>query len=152
MGVEKMRIHGINTHTPAPKKPVSRETKRRMWAVMGLTVVLLLLYFTVSSLAETGYIPVVCGEICMAVYMVAFAGLLVGYLVYNRAFVNKNVTVDTLPDDWSQEKKQAFVDDNRARAEKSRWLLTFIIPFIFVFMAEALYLFLWSDNLELLFK
>lgn len=147
-----MRMNKTKNNTPAPKKPMSREARRRMWTVMGLTVVLLLLYFTVSSLAETGQIPAVCGQICMVVYMVAFGGLLVGYLVYNRAFINKDVTVDMLPDDWSQEKKQAFVDDNRARAEKSRWLLTLIIPFVFVFMAEALYLFLWRDNLELFFK
>lgn len=57
-----------------------------------------------------------------------------------------------LPDDWSDEKKQAFVEDNRRRAEKSRWLLYLLIPFIFVFMVEALYLFLWMDNLENLFK
>ena len=51
-----MRMNKTKNNTPAPKKPMSREARRRMGTVMGLTVVLLLFYFTVSSLAETGQI------------------------------------------------------------------------------------------------
>ncbi len=142
----------LNNLTPTPKKPVGKQTKRRMISVIGLTLILMLIYFGVSSLADSGHIPVICGEVCMAVYMVTFAGLLVGYLIYNRAFIHKDVTADMLPDDWSQEKKNDFVEQNRLREEKSRWLLTFIIPFVFVFLAEAMYLFLWLDNLDQFFQ
>lgn len=137
---------------PREKKPMDPTVKRRMLAVIALTFLLLLIYFSISSLVELRRIPVIAGQICMVVYMVCFTGLLVGYLVYNRVFFHKNVTEDMLPKEWSQEKKQAFLQDVRRRAEKSRWLLTLLIPFIFVFMAEALYLFLWVGNLENLFK
>ena len=32
------------------------------------------------------------------------------------------------------------------------WLLLLLIPFVFVFLAEAMYLFLWLDNIENWFK
>lgn len=129
-------------------KPVSPEAKKRMITVIALTFVLLLVYFSVETMADRGVIDELWGKVVMVVYMVAFGGVLCGYLIYNRAFVNKDVTVDMLPDDWSAEKKQAFVDGNRQRAEKSRWMLTLLIPLVFVFLAEAMYLFLWCDFLE----
>lgn len=127
-----------------PAKPVSAQAKKRMIAVVLLTILLLVVYYGCIALGFV--IPV------MVVYMVAFAALLITYIAYNRGFVNKDVTVDMLPADWSEEKKQAFVDGNRIRAEKSRWMLTYIIPFIFVFMVEALYLFVWEGWMSNLFK
>ena len=87
----------------------------------------------------------------MIVYFVAFAAILITYLAYNRCFINKDVTVDMLPAEWSEEKKLSFVEGNRARAEKSRWMVTIIIPFVVVFMCEALYLFVWDGYLADLF-
>lgn len=137
---------------PTGSKPVTPEAKRRLLVVLALSLFLLILYFSVQSMAEDGTLPRAAGYAIMILYMVSFAGLLIGYLLYNRAFVNKDVTVDMLPDDWSDEKKRDFVEGNRRRAEKSRWLLYLLIPFIFVFMVEAFYLFLWMDNLENIFK
>lgn len=135
----------------AEKKPITKETKLKCLTVVGLTLFLLILYFSVQRMVDEGTLHRAVGYAVMIIYMVSFAGLLIGYLLYNRAFVNKDVTVDMLPDDWSDEKKQAFVEGNRRREEKSRWLLILLIPFVFVFMAEALYLFLWLDNLENIF-
>ena len=137
-----------DTQDAAKKK----QARNRMLIVIGLTLLLLLIYFSVNALVDNGVIADGWGYAVMVVYMVSFAGLLVGYLIYNRAFIHKDVTVDMLPDDWSEEKKQAFVDGNRARMEKSRWLLYLLIPFIFVFLAEAMYLFVWTDFLENYFK
>lgn len=126
-------------------KPVSAEAKKRMWTVVGLTLALLFLYYGGVAISLT------VAKIVMIVYFVAFAAIILTYLAYNRAFVNKDVTVDMLPDDWSLEKKQAFVDGNRRREEKSRWMVMLIIPFVVVFMCEALYLFLWDGYLAKLF-
>lgn len=138
--------------SPGSDKPIDPETKkknnRRMLIVIGLTFLLLLIYFSVNALVDQGVLGRGWGYAVMILYMVSFAGLLVGYLIYNRAFIHKDVTKDMLPDDWSDEKKQAFIDDNKRRADKSRWMLYLLIPFIFVFLAEAMYLFIWVDNLE----
>ncbi len=137
---------------PSPKKPPRPEAVRERVLVLVLTLVLTVLYFSVQRLADDGTLPRALGIAVMILYMVSFGGLLVGYLIYNRAFINRDVTVDMLPDDWPAEKKQEFVDGNRRRAERSRWLLLLLIPFVFVFLAEAMYLFLWLDNIENWFK
>ena len=124
------------------KKPLTADAKKKFWAVLGMSLALLVIYYG---------IPAIRPELTQAVLivsMVAFAGFLVTYIAYNRGFVNKDVTVDMLPDDWSEEKKQEFVEGNRRRAEKSRWMLVIIVPFVVVFMAEALYLFVWDGWLS----
>lgn len=128
---------------PDPK-PIRPEAKKQFAVVVVMTIVLLLIYYGFIALGYT--------EAVMLVYMVAFAALLISYLVYNRGFVNKGVTEEMLPTDWSDDQKKAFVEGNIKRAEKSRWMLVFIIPFLFVFMAEALYLFVWDGWLSDFFK
>ena len=122
-----------------PSKPMTPEMKKRLWTTVALTFILLFVYY--------GCIALGFAKAVMIAYFVSFAGLIMAYLAYNRAFVNKDVTVDMLPDEWSEEKKQAFVESNRVRAEKSRWMVMVIIPFVVVFMCEALYLFVWDGLL-----
>ena len=134
---------------PKPKKPMTREVKRRLWATVALSVVLLVLWYGCMALGEHLRNDALIFGVMIA-YFVCFAVLLITYLAYNRAFVNKDVTVEMLPADWSAEKKQKFVDDTRLRAEKSRWMVTVIIPFAVVFMTEFLYLFVWEGWLSAL--
>lgn len=125
---------------PQQKKPVSPAVKKRLWTTLALTIALLFVYY--------GCIAMGWAEAVMIAYFVTFGVLIITYLAYNRAFVNKDVTVDMLPAEWSDEKKQAFVEGNRIRAEKSRWMVTVMIPFVVVFMCEALYLFVWDGLLS----
>ncbi len=124
------------------KKPIRPEAKKRFGAVLGMSVALLVIYYGAMAIKPELTVPV------MLAYMVGFAGFLIAYLAYNRAFVNKDVTMDMLPLDWSEEKKRQFIDDTKAREEKSRWMLVFIISFVVVFMAEMLYLFVWDGWLS----
>ena len=125
-------------------KKTSAEDKKKAVVVAVMSVVLLVLYYGIMTAFSSPLITMAV----MGAYMVVFAVLLVSYIAYNRGFVNKDVTEDMLPDDWSQEKKAEFVSANQRRAEKSRWMLVFIIPFVVVFMAEALYLFVWDGWLS----
>jgi Mn2+/Fe2+ NRAMP family transporter len=134
----------------APKEPISKENKRRLWITAALTAVLFVIWFGGFAVAEVLQNPLIM-YVLLTVYCVAFAVILVVYLAYNRAFVNKDVTEDMLPEEWSSEKKKAFVEGNRIRAEKSRWMMMLIIPFVVVFMVEALYLFVWDGYLSKLF-
>ncbi len=137
---------------PRPDRPTGKrlrkftpENKRQIAAILIMTVLLLVIYYGCIALAGAfpGQLDYLVRGV-MLVYMVAFAVLLIAYLLYNRAFVNKNVTVDMLPDEWDDEKKQAFVQANADRAQRSHWMLTLIIPFVVVFMVEAFYLFVWN--------
>ena len=132
------------------KKPITEAAKRRMWITVALTVLLFVIWFGGIGLAESLRAPAIVYGI-MILYCVSFTVLLVVYLGYNRAFVNKDVTPDMLPAEWSLEKRRAFVEDTRARAERSRWMLMLIIPFVMVFLCEALYLFVWDGWLADLF-
>ena len=124
--------------------PMDRETKRRLWATVGLTVLLMVIWY--------GCIAAALARAVMIAYFAVFTVLIITYLAYNRGFVNKDVTIEMLPADWSEEKKLAFISAEKARAEKSRWMLTIIIPFVIVFMCEALYLFVWDSYLADFFK
>ena len=73
------------------------------------------------------------------------AVLVVIYALYNRGFVYRNVTPDMLPDTMSYEQKTAVLDEAKQRMDKSRWMLTLILPFLVAFMLDALYLFVLSD-------
>lgn len=124
--------------------PMDRETKRRLWATVGLTVLLMVIWY--------GCIAAALARAVMIAYFAVFTVLIITYLAYNRGFVNKDVTIEMLPADWSEEKKQTFLANERIRAQKSRWMLTVIIPFVIVFMCEALYLFVWDSYLADFFK
>ena len=125
-------------------KPLSPTVKKRMTLAVVLSFALLFIYY--------GCIALGFAKPVMIVYFVLFAAVIVAYLAYNRGFVNKNVTAEMLPADWSEEKKQDFLAAEKARMQKSRWMLTVIIPFIVVFMCEALYLFVWDSYLADFFK
>ena len=128
-----------------------RETKRRLLATVGLTAVLLVIWYGCMAVGEATHNDNLFFGVMIA-YFLVFAATLITYLAYNRGFVNKNVTAEMLPADWSEEKKQSFLAAEKARAQKSRWMLTVIIPFIVVFMCEALYLFVWDSYLADFFK
>ena len=123
---------------------MTREAKRRLWATAGLTLLLLVIWY--------GCMAAALAKAVMIAYFLVFAVLLVTYIAYNRGFVNKDVTAEMLPADWSEEKKQTFLENEKLRVQKSRWMLTIIIPFIIVFMCEALYLFVWDSYLADFFK
>lgn len=135
----------------AENKPMTASVKKRMWTTVALTFVLLAIWFGCIAFAYASHNSALLYGVMIA-YFVVFAALLITYLAYNRGFVNKNVTEDMLPADWSREKKQAFLEGNRTRAEKSRWMVTVIIPFVIVFLAESLYLFVWDGVLSNFFK
>lgn len=59
------------------------------------------------------------------------------YIVYNRGFSQKGVTVDMLPDEWSEEKKLEFVENGKLRLERSKWMLVLIISLSFTFIVEV---------------
>jgi predicted nucleic acid-binding Zn ribbon protein len=136
---------------PKEQKPMGRETKRRLWATVGMTLFLLVIWYGCLAVGEAQHNDTLVFGVMIA-YFLVFAALIITYLIYNRGFVNKDVTEDMLPSDWSEEKKQAFLEDNRRRAERSRWMMIVIIPFIIVFMCEALYLFVWDAYLANYFK
>lgn len=125
------------------QKEISPKTKKLVFSLVLNSLLLLLVYYAAMSLN----IPVLSFIVMMS-YMLIFGGFLVAYIAYNRAFTRKNITPDMLPDTWSAEKKEEYIADGKRRAEKSKWMLSVIIPFLITIMADALYLFVWEGMLK----
>lgn len=114
-------------------KTLSRAAIYRILALVALTVVVLVIY---RFFMATPYFPVV-----LPIYMVIGAASLLGYVIYNRGFSRRGVTVEMLPEDWSDEKKEAFLADSERRMKRSRWLLMVVFAFFFTFAIDLLELY-----------
>lgn len=73
----------------------------------------------------------------LAAYMAVFAALTLIFIIYNRGFSRKNITIDMLPDSMSEEEKQSFIDDGKKRLKRSKWMITVILPFAITFCLDA---------------
>lgn len=73
----------------------------------------------------------------MISYMIILTALILGFVIYNRGFSRRGITVEMLPDTMSPEEKVEFIASAEERLKKSKWLLTIIIPFLFTFLLDA---------------
>ncbi len=78
----------------------------------------------------------------MVTYMILLLGFILAYFIYNRFLYRKSLTPEQLPDSMSQEEKEAFLADGRARLEKSKWMMLIIFPLVFTFLFDAIDLFI----------
>lgn len=129
------------------KKIMSAEMRRTALSLAVNSIILLFVYYGAMAIN----VPIISQIITIA-YMLIFGGFLVAYIAYNRAFTRKNITHEMLPENWSTEQKDEYIADGSKRMEKSRWMLSVIIPFLVTIMADALYLFVWTGFLEPLFS
>jgi len=107
--------------------------KLMLWLLVN-TVVLMVVYFWLPSQLEFAFIPLI--------YAVAGTALLLYFVIYNGGFVAKNATVDMLPDTMTAEEKEAHLARARERLEKSKWVLTVLIPIVLVFAVDMIYIYL----------
>ena len=121
------------TVSGAEQKAKDKKNIAKILITVALSVVLLVFYgFSINF----EFFPYV-----MWGYMIALAVLVLVYILYNRGFSRKGITVDMLPDEWSEERKTEFVVSAKRRMDNSRWMLMFIIGFLVTFMFDAIYLF-----------
>ena len=114
------------------KKRVSKTALLLLLALLGATLLATVIY----RYCMTGpYFRAV-----LIAYMALGTASSLGYVIYNRGFVRRGVTVDMLPNDWSHEKKEEYIADGVRRMKQSRWLLI---------VAFALFATLAFDMIEL---
>ena len=122
----------------SPKKSISPEARNRAALLLINTAILTFFYFATQNIG----FPILSMIITVG-YWIILAVFALAYIIYNRAFSRKNVTVDMLPDIWTAEQKQEYVEDGKRRLEKSKWMLAVIIPFMVTILIDAIYLFTW---------
>ena len=106
--------------------------------IVFLSVYRVLLHY--ADLAQNAYYSF-CA---MILYMALFVGFLLGYLIYNRFLYRKNLTVEDLPETMTQEQKEAFIADGKARLQKSKWMMLVILPLVITFLVDAVELFVFD--------
>lgn len=141
----KKKRHGRPPEPPATEVVPSK--KPFNWRLLLTLVINTAVIFAIYRIAiGFEWFPVV-----MWVYLIATAGLAIGYTVYNRGFSRRGITADMLPDAMSAEEKCEFVADGERRARRSKWMLTLLIPLILTFAYDLLELFVF-DYFTGLFK
>ena len=78
----------------------------------------------------------------MMLYLALLLGFVLAYLIYNRFLYRKGLTIDDLPDTMSFEEKQSFIEDGKARLEKSKWMMLIILPLVITFFIDTVDLFI----------
>ena len=86
-----------------------------------------------------------------SVYMIALAIVSFGYVFYNRGFSRKNVTIEMLPDTWSEEEKHEYLSSAAERLQSSKWVLTILVPLIFTFFMELFIFYIYEPHLAPIF-
>lgn len=81
-------------------------------------------------------------------YFALTAGFSAAYVIYNRGFSRMNVTPEMLPNSMSAEEKEAFINDGKARIEKSKWMLTIIFPLLMTFILDTLNIYIFEPILN----
>ena len=123
------------------EKRVKKETVIKLLALILLTAGIFAVYRITMQFKYF--------EVVFWTYLVSLTGLIVTYIIYNRAFQRKNITLDMLPDEWSYEEKCEFIEDGERRLKKSSWMLMLIIAFIFTFAFDMLELWVlpWLESI-----
>lgn len=118
----------------------SKKSKRLISLIItaSLTLAVLFIYrlFLVPDTPLYRYYPYV-----MWGYMIILTVFVLVYIFYNRAFSRNGVTVEMLPNEWSDEKKNEFIASGERRKQKSKWMLMVIIAFLTTFLVDAIELF-----------
>ena len=122
----------------------ARKNAMRLLAMVATTAVV----FSAYRFLVTQYYF----DIVLIAYMVIAAAVTFAYVIYNRGFSRRGVTMDMLPADWSDEKKREFIENGELRLKKSRPLLILIVAFAFTFVIDILELVALPLLLELVAK
>ncbi len=77
-------------------------------------------------------------ELVIIAYMVIETAFIFAYLIYNRGMSRRGITPQMLPDEWSDEEKEKFINDGKERLRKSRWMLIIIFAFLFTFAIDII--------------
>ena len=123
------------------KSTVSKKLDKKklvyLFSTVGLAAFFCAFYYfsmeiSTKSAALYYFFPIV-----MFTYMVALTVLMFIYIIYNRGFSRKGITVEMLPEEWSEDKKLEFVENGKTRLRRSKWLLIFIISIFFTFIVDT---------------
>ena len=130
-----------NRNIPSrPPVSLSPEKKKLIISIAMVSIVSSVIYFG-ACYGITDPALFMVPIVAPVIFWVVLAGFLIAYLIYNRAFSRRNITIDMLPGNWTAEQKESYISDGKRRMERSKWMLYIIIPLLVPIALDALYLF-----------
>lgn len=88
-------------------------------------------------------------EAALISYMAIETVFVLVYVIYNRGFSRRGITAEMLPESWSDEKKESFIESGIKRFEKSKWMLIVILSFLLTFLIDMIELWIIPFLLDL---
>jgi len=113
-----------------PKEVVSHKWKR--FAFLCILLVVLMAVYIIGIKFES--------KVMVYIYYASLLVLLVAFVILNRGFDRNSPEMDMLPDSWDDEKKKKYIADDIRRKGIARKLLYLIIPLLFIFAFDILYM------------
>ena len=144
MGFFKKKNGSVKEDRPLlddPKEQERAEKHRYIKIVLINTIIVYGLYVILINLFPFAY-PVI-----FLIYFSALAISSFGYVFYNRGFTRKNLTMEMLPLEWSEQEKTEYIEDGKRRLKKSKWCIAVIFPLVFTFFIELFYLFIYQEHI-----
>ena len=123
----------IDDMSPEERKRITKRFLVKLFVLVAVTVAVLAIYRFFMERPEFYMV--------FGIYAAITAISVIGYVVYNRGFSRKGLTLEMLPSTWSDEEKTRFIEDGRKRSQRSQWLLVIAFAFIFTFAFDAFDLF-----------
>lgn len=139
---EKKNRHRRSAVSRETNASASGRSKRRLGDVIGSHWKLALLMFGILAVLGFLYYFLLSRYIFWvtpALYISAAVLFLLFYFV-NRGFSSKPVTPDMLPDDWTQEQKRSFCEDDVNRKHFARKIMILLVPVLMLAAFDILYL------------
>ena len=112
------------------RKLANKKNLITLLKLLGTTAVVFVLYRVMMNFSFF--------NVVLIAYMVMATACLLTYVIYNRGMSRKGVTADMLPDSWSDEQKQEFIEDGERRLKKSAPLLILTFAFFFTFIVDII--------------
>ncbi len=119
----------------------AKQNKANIKTLIILTVISILfaaVYFFIT------FTELIDGDIKIII-MISFLSLLAGFsfafIFYNKGFTQKKMTAEMLPAEWTDEAKETFLRESKARMKKSKWMLYIIFPLIVTFALDCILLY-----------
>ena len=79
--------------------------------------------------------------IVLFAYIILDCAVILTFFIYNRGFVDKDATIDNLPDTMTHEEKEDYINSIALRRKKSRWMPIAIIILSFPLMLDTFNIF-----------
>ena len=136
MGNKKKKKNVRREITSESIKKIPQDVLWKIALIALNSIILTVVYFGFAEME----VPILSLAVMLG-FWIAFGVMLIVFVVYNRGFTQKGITVDMLPDSWSEEKKTAYIEGIAKREKKSKVMLVVLIPLGVPIMLEAIIFF-----------